>query len=232
MAVYFLTGKLDLEEKLLAVYKIREYLIKGRKVATNLNISLTGIVGIGAKKINLVRVPDKPTAFDLDAIGRGNTSYNEDLNGLLILDECGEWFNSRSWSDKSRRDLIDSIFLLRQLGWDVIFLVKNLHTLDKSFRLMFAEYVVYCRRVDRLKISYIHWILQVITLGQFRLPKIHLAIVKYGDSPTALIVDKWIYRVSSLHSTYDTKQQFSDFYDKGSFCQLPPSYLSDKEVKI
>ncbi|EOF5038564.1 zonular occludens toxin domain-containing protein [Providencia rettgeri] len=231
MAVYFVTGKLGSGKTLSAVYKIRDYLMKGRKVATNLNISFTGMFGYRAKNINLVRVPDKPTAFDLDAIGRGNTSYNEDLNGLLVLDECGTWFNSRSWADKSRQDLINWIAHARKLGWDVLFLVQSLQVVDKQSRLMFAEHVVYCRRMDRLKIPYIHWILQIITLGQFRLPKIHLAIVKYGDSPTALIVDKWIYQGSPLYSAYDTKQQFSDFYDKGSFCQLPPSYLYNNPAK-
>ena len=45
---------------------------------------------------------------DLDAIGHGNPdSYDESLNGVLILDELGTWLNSRSFQDKNRADLLD-----------------------------------------------------------------------------------------------------------------------------
>ncbi|HGY2575987.1 TPA: zonular occludens toxin domain-containing protein [Providencia stuartii] len=232
MAVYFVTGKLGSGKTLSAVYKIKDYLMQGRKVATNLNISLTAMFGYHAKNINLVRVPDKPTLLDLESIGRGNTTYDESLNGLLVLDECGTWFNSRSWADKSRQDLISWFAHARKLGWDIIFLVQSLHVVDKQSRLMFAEHVVYCRRTDRLRIPYIHWLLQLVTLGLFQLPKIHMAIVKYGDSPTSLVVDRWLYQGAPLYAAYDTKQQFSDFYPHGAFCVLPPHYYVLKRAKI
>ncbi|EML0364706.1 assembly protein [Providencia rettgeri] len=232
MAVYFVTGKLGSGKTLSAVYKIKDYLMKGRKVATNLNISLTGMFGYYAKNVNLIRVPDKPSAFDLECIGRGNTTYDESLNGLLVLDECGTWFNSRSWADKNRQDLINWIAHARKLGWDIIFLVQNLQVVDKQSRLMFAEHVVYCRRMDRLRLPFIHGILKLVTFGTFKLPKIHISVVKYGDTPTSLTVDKWIYQGLPLYSAYDTKQQFSDFYDKGAFCVLPPSYYSGSKVKF
>ncbi|MFH6893518.1 zonular occludens toxin domain-containing protein [Providencia huaxiensis] len=232
MAVYFVTGKLGSGKTLSAVYKIKDYLMKGRKVATNLNISLTGMFGYYAKNVNLIRVPDKPSSFDLECIGRGNSTYDESLNGLLVLDECGTWFNSRSWADKNRQDLINWIAHARKLGWDVIFLVQNLHVVDKQSRLMFAEHVVYCRRLDRLRLPFIHGILKLITFGAFSLPKIHVSIVKYGDSPTSLTVDKWIYQGSPLYAAYDTKQQFSDFYNHGAYSLLPPSYYSGSKVKF
>ncbi|MGF7409108.1 zonular occludens toxin domain-containing protein [Providencia rettgeri] len=232
MAVYFVTGKLGSGKTLSAVYKIKDYLMQGRKVATNLNISLTGMFGYHAKNINLVRIPDKPNLMDLDAIGKGNLSYDESLNGLLVLDECGTWFNSRSWADKSRQELINWFAHARKLGWDILFLVQSLHVVDKQSRLMFAEHVVYCRRTDRLKVPYIHWLLQLVTLGLFQMPKIHLAIVKYGDSPTALVTDRWVYQGAPLYAAYDTKQQFSDFYAQGAFCVLPPHYYVLKRTPI
>ena len=232
MAVYFVTGKLGSGKTLSAVYKIKDYLMNGRKVATNLNISLTGMFGYHAKNINLVRIPDKPNLADLESIGRGNATYDESLNGLLVLDECGTWFNSRAWADKSRQDLIYWFAHARKLGWDILFLVQSLHVVDKQSRLMFAEHVVYCRRADRLKIPYIHWLLQLVTLGLFQLPKIHMAIVKYGDSPTSLVTDRWFYQGSPLYSAYDTKQQFSDFYSHGAFCVLPPHYYVLKRTKM
>lgn len=231
MAVYFVTGKLGSGKTLSAVFKIKEYLQSGRKVATNLDISLTAMFGSGAKNINLVRVPDKPTYFDLEALGKGNYSFDESQNGLLVLDECGTWFNSRSWNDKSRQELINWFAHARKLGWDILFLVQSLHVVDKQSRLMFAEHVVYCRRADRLKIPFISFLLNIITFGSFKLPKIHFAIVKYGDLPTSLTVDRWIYQGATLYASYNTKQQFSDFYSHGSYCVLPPFYLIRKRAK-
>jgi len=230
MAVYFVTGKLGAGKTLSAVFKIKEYLSSGRKVATNLDISLTAMFGSHAKNINLVRVPDKPCYFDLDSLGKGNTSYDESQNGLLVLDECGTWFNSRSWADKSRQDLINWFAHARKLGWDILFLVQSLQVVDKQSRLMFAEHVVYCRRADRLKIPFLSFILNIITLGTFSIPKIHFAVVKYGDLPTSLTVDRWVYHGMTLYSAYNTKQQFSDFYTHGSYCLLPPYYLIKKRA--
>lgn len=58
------------------------------------------------RKTRVIRVPDKPSLNDLLAIGVGNTSYDESRNGLLVLDECGTWFNSRSWGIKTDSQLL------------------------------------------------------------------------------------------------------------------------------
>ncbi len=77
-----------------------------------------------------MRVPDKPSVFDLNAIGLGNPLICVVLkmnprNGLLLLDECGTWFNSRDWNDKGRKELIDWI-IRRKRGWDIGFIVQDL----------------------------------------------------------------------------------------------------------
>jgi len=232
MSVYFVTGKLGAGKTLSSVFKIKEYLMKGRPVASNLNISLTAMFGYRAKNINLIRLPDKPDINDLNSIGYANRTYDESKNGLLVLDECGTWFNSRSWGDKSRQEILDWFRHARKLGWDIIFLVQSLHVVDKQARLSLAEFVVYCRRIDKIKIPYIHWLLKLVTFGTFKLPKLHISTVKYGDSPTALTVDKWIYEGSSLYSCYDTKQIFSDSYESASYCVLPPFYYTSPRSKF
>ena len=222
MAVYFLTGKLGAGKTLAAVGRIRDYLIQGRPVATNLDIDLVKLVGPKAKSPVLYRLPDKPSLVDFETIGKGNTSYDESRNGLIVLDECGTWFNSRTWGDKERQSIINWFLHARKLGWDLIFIVQSIAIVDKQARLTLAEHVVYCRRLDKVTIPFVSSIWKLLFDKPLRLPQIHMAIVKYGDQPTSLTVDKWWYLGRDLYPAYDTKQAFSDFYDTPVYQLLPP----------
>lgn len=227
MAVYVVTGKLGAGKTLVAVGKIKDRIIRGCKVATNLDLQLHKLEGVGkfAKSPRVMRIPDKPTLEDLEFIGVGNTSYDESKNGLLVLDECGTWFNSRSWADKSRQDVINWFLHARKMGWDIIFLIQDVSIMDKQARLALAEHVVYCRRLDRVNIPFIGGIYNAIIGGKLPLPKFHLGIVKYGDSQNSLTVDKWLYSGKGLYAAYNTKQIFTDNYDCGVYSYLTP-YLS------
>ncbi|MDF1694099.1 MAG: zonular occludens toxin domain-containing protein [Zhongshania sp.] len=222
MAVYFITGKLGAGKSIIAMKKIREKLVAGRKVATNLDINLSQLLGRNAKKTRLVRIPDKPSLEDLIILGKGNRSYDENLNGLLVLDECGTWFNSRSWGDKTRQELINWFLHSRKLGWDIIFIVQDFSIIDKQARTALAEHLVICRRTDRLNIPFIGGIFKMITGSRLPVPKAHLAIVNYGASQNAVKVDTWTEIGTSLYSCYDTKQQFSEFYPHQVHSILPP----------
>jgi len=224
MPVYVVTGKLGSGKSLVAVGKIRDKLYRGCKVATNLDIRLDKLIGVKPRQTCFFRIPDKPTLFDLESIGRGTDSYDETKNGLLVLDECGTWFNARSWNDKSRQDVINWFLHARKLGWDIIFLIQDLSIMDKQARVALAEHVVYCRRLDRVTIPFIGALYSLVTGGKIPLPKIHLGIVKYGDSPTAMVVERWTYTGRDLYPAYDTKQAFSDHYPHGTHSLLPPWY--------
>jgi len=65
---------------------------------------------------------------------------------------------------------------------------------------------------------------QRITGKKSPLPQVHIAIVKYGDRPDSLTVERWFYRGGSLWSAYDTTQVFRDDYAAGVFEYLPPWY--------
>jgi len=225
MAVYFVTGKLGSGKSLAAVGKIRDKLIEGRPVATNLDLRLNKLIGPQAKKTVVYRVPDKPTVHDMKALGNGNPTYDEEKNGLIVLDECGTWFNSRDWQDKDRRPLIDWLLHARKLGWDIIFIIQDVSMIDKQARKSVGEFVVYCRRVDRaMKIPLIESLYTFITSKKFPKVKAHLGIVKYGDLPNSLKVDTWWYMGRDLYPAYDTKQAFTDDYPHGIYQMLPPWY--------
>ncbi|HDX3040053.1 TPA: hypothetical protein ROA62_004731, partial [Escherichia coli] len=172
MAVYVVTGKLGSGKTLVSVSRIQERLAKGCPVATNLDLKLHNMPMVGryAKKTRVIRIPDKPSLNDLLAIGIGNTSYDESRNGLLVLDECGTWFNSRSWGDKDRQPVIDWFLHARKLGWDIIFLIQDISIMDKQARLALAEHVVYCRRSDKLNIPFVGSIMNLVSGARFSLP--------------------------------------------------------------
>jgi hypothetical protein len=233
MAVHIVTGKLGSGKTLVSVSRIQDYLVRGRLVATNLNLKLhhMPMVGRYARNTRVIRVPDKPTLDDFHAIGRGTRSYNESDNGLLVLDECGTWFNSRSWADKTRQPVIDWCLHARKLGWDIIFIIQDISLMDKQARDALAEHVVYCRRTDRLPIPLIGGLLKLMFAGRVPLPKVHFGIVKYGDNPQSLTVDRWVYTGTDLYAAYDTKQVFSANYEYSAFSLIPP-YLTHGQFSV
>lgn len=203
MAVYFVTGKLGSGKSLACVSKIRDYLSDGRRVATNLDLELDQMFTYC--KSSAVRLPDKPRAEDLQALGPGYDAedprdYDEKRFGLIVLDECGTWLNSREWNDKERRKLIDWFLHARKHRWDVMFLIQDIESCDAQIVRSLCEHLVVCRRMDRFKVMGIS------------LPKMHIANVYYGRS-TEVRVERWTYKGADLYNTYDTRQVFRDGVD-------------------
>ena len=225
MPVYVVTGKLGSGKTLATVGRIRDYLKEGRKVATNLDINLNKLVGNYAKSPVIFRVPDRPQAYHLEALGLGYDGdyVGEEKNGALVLDECGTWFNSRDWNAKGRKELLDWVIHARKKRWDVYFIIQDLEVMDKQARLMFAEHVVYCRRSDRFSIPLISPIFKLITDKALPLPKVHIGFVKYGDTANSPVVDRWVYRGTDLYDAYDTSQVFRENSHE-LYQYLPPYY--------
>lgn len=223
MAIYVVTGKLGGGKSLISVSRIQEYIRQGRPVASNLNLNLVEMLGPYNRDAVVYRVPDKPSAADLDALGVIDTKADESKNGLLVLDECGTWFNSRNWNDPGRKELFEWFVHARKLGWDVIFIVQDVSILDKQAREAFAEHVVYCRRLDRLSVPIVGFLVKTLTGIRLSGPKVHVATVRYGDREDSLVVDRWFYRGSDLYRAYDTRQVFKA--DSVSLYQYLPPWL-------
>lgn len=202
MAVYIVTGKLGSGKTLSMVGRIHDALLKGQRVATNLNIFPEKFLPPWHRKGELWRVPDKPLAAELEALGPGNHAGdpNEDNFGHLVLDECGTWLNARTWNDQERAKLIDWLLHARKHCWHVYLLIQNVSMLDKQVRDSLAEFVVVCRRTDRFKIPGV----------PIRLPKAHIGFVRYGVNVNDPVVERWFYRARNYYQAYDTRQVFKD----------------------
>ena len=211
MSVYLIAGRLGSGKSLSAVGRIRDALRAGRRVATNLNIDLEAL-GFGTKRVDLVRLPDKPTGDELKALGQGNESYDESKNGLLVLDELASWLNARSWGDKQRQGVLDFFIHSRKLGWDVYLIAQSLGQLDKQVRDALVEYHVVCRRLDRLNVPFVAGLVRALSFGKLsgHLPRVHIGFVRYGTDRDSILVERWVYRGNELFKGYDTRQRFMD----------------------
>lgn len=236
MAVYIVTGKLGSGKTLVTVGKIKDYLMKGRPVATNLDIYSEHIQKIKSKA-SFLRLPDKPRVSDLEAMGQGNPTPNEENNGLLVLDECGTWLNARTWNDPERKGFVDWMLHARKHGWDVMLIVQDVSIIDKQLKLSLCEHLVVCKRLDRLQIPFLSKITNFFFGLKIHFPKIHRARVFYGDSEQDLLADKWTYRARDLYAAYDTRQVFvtdeiiinDDVIDmRASYSVLPRWYLEGR----
>lgn len=223
MSVYCVTGKLGNGKTLVTVGRIRDALKQGLRVATNLDIDLKAMFGKDAKNINFVRLPDKPTIEDFEAIGKGfDGEYDESKFGLLVLDECGTWFNSRNWQDKSRKAVNDWMLHARKLRWHLYIIIQDISILDSQARDAICELLVTCRRLDNLRVPFIAPLFKLLLGVNLKLPRIHRAKVTYADG---LLSDVWTYRGNDLFSCYATDQMFLQNYPHGTHSLLTPWHL-------
>ncbi|MCE5180453.1 MAG: hypothetical protein LLG15_01500 [Betaproteobacteria bacterium] len=206
MGVYLITGKLGSGKTLATVGRIRDALRADKTVATNLDIFMDGLASPNSRRF-VMRLPDHPTVDDFNALGRGQAGIEESDNGLIVLDECGTWLNTRSWADKGRQHFIDWLLHSRKLGWDVYLIIQDISLIDKQVRTALVEFLVTCKRLDRLAIPLITPIGKIFG-AKINPPKIHLGIVKYGTNHDAPVSDRWMYQAKDLYSAYDTKQVY------------------------
>ena len=216
-----LTGKLGSGKSLNAVARMQKYLNEDKMVATNIDLHLPFLINPKSKNARVLRLPDKPNVQDLQMLPRPyHGEYDEEKSGLLVLDECGTWFNTREYRDKERAPLIDHILHIRKKGWDVIFIVQHIEMIDKQIREGVGEHIIYCSRSDRMGIPIISFLFKLVGMD-IRMPKIHVATVRYGSGQNAPVVDRWIKSGTELYKAYDTSQVFG-LNKCGLHSLLPP----------
>jgi len=222
---YSVEGKLGTGKTKFCVWMAQLAMLEGRRVATNLDLRTEFL--IPAKPAPYVRLPDKPSAFDLAALGHGNPeSYDEERNGVLILDELGTWLNSRSFQDKGRAGVLDWLIHARKHGWTVFLIVQDIAMIDKQVRESLVEYQCRCMRADKVRVPLIGGLLaelgRVVGLKRLGyLPRFHMVTARVGNAPNQIIAERWKFRGDDLHRAYDTRQIFQSEYPHGVHSVLP-----------
>lgn len=221
MPVYSVEGKLGTGKTKFCVWRAQQALLEGRKVASNVDLKTEVLTP--HRRSTYVRLPDKPTSADFQAMGHGNPdSYDEERNGVLILDELGSWLNSRSFQDKDRLHVIDWLIHARKHGWDVYLIVQDAQMIDKQVREALIEYQCKCMRMDKVKIPFIGAILSLFHKRLGYLPRFHNVAARVGGGTAPIVAERWMFRGTDLHAAYDTRQVFTSAYPHGPHSVLPP----------
>lgn len=230
MPDYALIGKKGTGKSKNAVRILRNrYFKNGLRVATNLDLNLKALFGPYSRK-TYVRVPDKPSEFDLLAAGHGNPEvYDEDKNGALVLDELGTWLNTRSFADKSRAGMLDFLAHARKYGWDCYYLMQGIPQVDKQLRESFIEFTVRHIRFDRVKWPFIGGLVGLLFGEKLSfMPRFHLAITRLGVNPQDMVTARASFICDDLNAAYDTRQVFRADYPHGTFSALSPWHLEGR----
>lgn len=194
MTVYILTGHLGAGKTLYAVKRAGDYMESGKRVASNITFNLDKLCQ-HSNKTSYTKLPLIPRGADLHALGRAyEGDYDERKNGLVILDESGTWLNSHDWKDKDRRELFRWVTHARKLGWDVILIIQDYHSLDRQIRDSVSEVVIKTLHVNRL-----------VPLFGNMLPKIYMAVGRYY-SPNGPVIFRHYMRGTRYYNCYDTRQ--------------------------
>jgi len=204
----FVTGELGAGKTMWAVKLIREYLKAGRRVVTNLNLNLDNMMPPDSKT-NVTRLPDKPIRSHFDQLGDAYAvgQYDERKFGLIVLDECLTWLNSRGWQDRERAGVLDWFLHARKHGWNVVFLLQSLDHCDPQLRETLLTYHVSCRKMGKYRVPIVG------KLFGLRMPKGTLATITAGYGSNAINHDREMYRGADLYDAYDTRQVFTPGYE-------------------
>lgn len=208
MADYLVSGKKGAGKSLFSVGVIRDALRAGKRVATNLDIHLDKLLP-PHYRCHIIRIPDRPTVDDMLAIGRGQEGVVEDDNGIIVLDECSSFFNSRTYNDKSRQPLLDWFIHSRKYGWDTYFIAQGQEQLDKQLRTTQIEYHISVTRTDKWPIPLVTPAFKALGIN-LRFPRMHVGVVRHGMDSRALLIERRWYRGDDLYPCYDTQQVFLD----------------------
>ena len=226
MADYLIFGKKGNGKSLISVGRMFDYVATSRPVATNLDLFVEHMFPATLRDMRIYRVPDRPTVDDMLLIGRGSNQVDESTYGGIFLDECATMLNARTFNDKGRGPFLDFFVHSRKLGWDSHFICQNPVQVDKQVRESLVEFLVSCKRLDRVRIPVLGGLSKMLLGFEIRPPKVHMATVKYGQGNEALMSDRWVYRGTHWFKAYDTRQVFREDYEHGTYMLLSPWHLS------
>jgi hypothetical protein len=233
MTDYALCGKKGTGKSKNGIRLVRDrYFKRKRRVATNLDVFLEPMCGVMSKQ-TYVRIPDKPTSFDLLAAGHGNPdSYEEDNNGMLLLDEIGTWLNARAFADKDRAAVLDFFAHARKHGWDTYYVMQGIAQVDKQLRESFIEQTVRHTRFDKVRIPFIGSLLSLLFGDKAGyLPRFHLAVSRIGFNPQDMVADRASFIGKDLEKCYDTRQVFQLDYPHGTHSVLSPWHVKGRYLE-
>lgn len=103
--------------------------------------------------------------------------------------------------------------------------VQHIEQIDKQVRTSLVEYLVTCRRLDRLK-NPVHRKTHPVLHGWLHQGQPSENPGCYGALRLAVSdftgYDRWVYQLKDLYKAYNTRQVFTDSYEHGVFSYVQP----------
>lgn len=206
--VYGETGE---GKSLFCVSEMADYLRRGLRVATNIEVDLAKLLPPWSRATYTL-LPQCPTFADLDAIGRGTDSKDPTKFGLLVLDEAPSFLDAREWNATGRKALVEWVRHARKRGWRLVFIAQHPDLIDKQVRKSAFPLVAQVRRMDHVSIPFV----------PIRLPRMHLAVFRYGRGINPLVVLRRFFFGGKVQEAYDTNQEF--FENSGQVREMPSAW--------
>lgn len=231
-----LHGKRGNGKSLGALFFMRRYMERGCTVATNIDLYLDKLLSPRSKAV-AYRLPDHPSAADLEALPLGNPAlyydeageiqskadFDEQKNGLLVLDEIATFLNSREWQGKERAAIIAWLVQSRKYGWDLLFLVQHPRMIDAQIREALIDIQGSARRLDKVRVPFLSPIWKWATGQTLRFPKIHILSFFYGFDRSAPLWDRFWFFGKNFYPAYNTRQRISAITgNQATFTYLSP----------
>jgi len=210
MTDYAVTGKKRSGKGLFCAGIIRDALASGKRVATNMDIWPEKMLPV-TNRATFYRLPDCPTAEELEAIGLGyeGDDIDDEKNGVIILDEASKYFNARAYQDKTRQPMLDWLIHSGKLRWDVYYQMQGLSQVDKQIRETQVEYHIGVKNTRMWPIPFVTPIMSIFGFN-VRFPRLNIGIIKQGCERDSLVVGRKYFRSKDIFQAYDTEQKFLD----------------------
>lgn len=228
-------GKLGAGKSLFAMRLVDDAIGAGKPVATNVELTPDALYrAAGAHPLRrwfpalrqrraakLSRLVF--SSHDLGELMRVRLAGEGESRGVLVLDECHNWMNARSWSSKDRDELIRFFSQSRKLGFDVYLIAQRAEMIDKQVRNL-AEY--------RITLKNLRWYRKM----GLRLPcNLFVAIWRWEAHANAEIVRRDVYplsrRVAGMYDTLATSHGLAHELPAVEAIRLPrPAAPTDARV--
>ncbi|MDO8262145.1 MAG: zonular occludens toxin domain-containing protein [Gallionella sp.] len=216
-----LAGKRGSGKGLGGLHLISRALGDGRAVATNMNLFVEHLVP-AYNRTKWYRVPDFPSSEDLEHLPLGNpriewvegeadpqlmSGFKESENGLLVLDEAGNFLSAREWNGKDRQKLVNWLSQSRKYGWDLCFMSQHVGMVDKQVRDALIEVQGTVKRTDKIAVPLFSPIWKYFTGRTLTFPRWHVVALRYGFDNAAPLSERFIYRGTEFYKAYNTLQK-------------------------
>lgn len=182
-----------------SINDIQKYLARGSVVVCNFAIDLSKIpfVKKSSKFVEIDPSSDIDKLYEYAQYSKGEDSL------LLVLDEAQLIFNSRNWSDASRKKWISFFSQHRKLGYRVILITQDINMLDRQIRMLVENNVVH-RRMNQF--GFVSKIMSALFLNRLFVFVNYWAPRNMRISSGTFLLMPWMTKAYNTNAILDRKE--------------------------